>query len=284
MRTIGGSGLEFEERGRGEVVFLVHAGVFGDWFAPLFGAPELDGFRVIRPHRSGYGDSRPPAGHLTIRDHAGQCGALLRALGIRRAHWVGHSSSCCVGLQLALDDPGLVASLTLFEPARPAGPLHQGHMGSYIGPAVAAAGRGDFASALDTFLNGVCGHDCRHLIDEHLGRDGYDRAVRDAAFFFADELPAVREWDFGEAEATRITAPVLAAYGAGSGPWFPENVELLARMLPAAETAALPYVDHAAPLQDPTALALLIAEFVNRQARGPVGELVVPAGREAPPA
>ena len=36
-------------------VFLVHAGVCGAWFAPLFDQPALDGFRVIRPIRPGYG-------------------------------------------------------------------------------------------------------------------------------------------------------------------------------------------------------------------------------------
>ena len=43
------AGLDYDERGAGEVVFLVHAGVFGSWFAPLFDQPALDGFRVIRP-------------------------------------------------------------------------------------------------------------------------------------------------------------------------------------------------------------------------------------------
>ena len=49
------AGLDYDERGAGEVVCLVHAGVFGQWFAPLFEQPALDGFRVIRPIRPGYG-------------------------------------------------------------------------------------------------------------------------------------------------------------------------------------------------------------------------------------
>ena len=47
------AGLDYDERGAGEVVVLVHAGVFGAWFAPLFEQPALDGFRVIRPIRPG---------------------------------------------------------------------------------------------------------------------------------------------------------------------------------------------------------------------------------------
>ena len=68
------------------------------------------------------------------------CGALLRGLGITRAHWVGHSSSCCIGLQLALDDPGLVASLTLFEPAKPSGGQRAAAASGYVGPALGRPG------------------------------------------------------------------------------------------------------------------------------------------------
>jgi pimeloyl-ACP methyl ester carboxylesterase len=99
MKTL--VGMEYDERGAGEVVCLVHAGVFGGWFAPLFERPELDGFRVIRPLRPGYGGSPAPAGATSLADDARRCGELLHELGVERAHWVGHSSSCCIGLQLA---------------------------------------------------------------------------------------------------------------------------------------------------------------------------------------
>ena len=100
------AGLAYDERGAGEeAVCLIHAGVFGAWFAPLFEQPALDGFRVIRPIRPGYGPSPAPPQPAGIAAHARRCGALLRRLGVTRAHWVGHSSSCCIGLQLALDDP-----------------------------------------------------------------------------------------------------------------------------------------------------------------------------------
>ena len=53
--------LEYDGRGAGEVIYLVHAGVYSSWFAPLFDEPALDGFRVIRPIRPGYGRSAVPA-------------------------------------------------------------------------------------------------------------------------------------------------------------------------------------------------------------------------------
>jgi pimeloyl-ACP methyl ester carboxylesterase len=219
------AGLAYEERGTGEVVSLVHAGVFGAWFAPLFADPALDGFRAVRPLRPGYGGTAAPAEHYTMGDHATRCGALLQELSVDRAHWVGHSSSCCMGLQLALDQPDLVASLILYEPARPAGPIQREHAPRYIRPALAAAAEGDIPRAFDAFLRGV-GGGYRDALHQNLGEGGLKDAVRDSAYFFADELPAVGEWTFGDAEGRQITAPTLVALGSESPPWFHENVEL----------------------------------------------------------
>src|SRR6478672_1281688 len=47
---------------------------------------------------------------------------------------------------------------------------------------------------------------------------------------------AVGAWTFGPAEATQVTAAALLRHGGETRPWFPENVEILARMLPNART------------------------------------------------
>jgi pimeloyl-ACP methyl ester carboxylesterase len=257
------AGLDYEERGAGEAVCLVHAGVFGEWFAPLFEQPALDGFRVIRPIRPGYGRSAAPAEPASIAAHARRCGELLRGLGVTRAHWVGHSSSCCIGLQLALDDPGLVASLILFEPAKPSGGQREAAASTYVGPALAAAAQGDVARAFDVFLRGVGGDGYREALRARLGDDGLAEAERESAYFFADELPAVGAWSFGPAEAARVAAPALLLCGAGSRPWFRENIAILAEMLPDARAETLPGLDHLAPLTRPAALASAIGEFVS---------------------
>jgi pimeloyl-ACP methyl ester carboxylesterase len=257
------AGLDYDERGAGEVVCLVHAGVFGEWFAPLFEQPALDGFRVIRPIRPGYGRGPAPSGPASIAAHAGRCGELLRGLGVTRAHWVGHSSSCCIGLQLALDDPGLVASLILFEPAKPSGRQREAAASTYVGPALAAAAQGDVAAAFDVFLRGVGGDGYREALRARLGDGGLAEAERESAYFFADELPAVGAWTFGPAEAARVAAPALLLCGAGSRPWFRENVALLADMLPDARAETLPELDHLAPLTHPAELAAAIGEFVS---------------------
>jgi pimeloyl-ACP methyl ester carboxylesterase len=255
--------LDYDERGTGEVVCLVHAGVFGAWFVPLYDQPALDRFRVIKPIRPGYSRSPAPSEPASIAAHARRCGELLRGLGVARAHWVGHSSSCCIGLQLALDDPGLVASLILFEPAKPSGRQREAAASAYVGPALAAAARGDVSRAFDVFLRGVGGDGYQEVLRARFGDDGLVEAERESAYFFADELPALAAWQFGSAEAARVAAPALLISGAETRPWFRENVAILAEMLPDGRTETLPGLDHLAPLTDPAEFARTIGGFVS---------------------
>src|SRR5215472_2225261 len=263
------AGLDYDERGAGEVVCLAHAGVCGAWFVPLFDQPALDGFRVIRPVRPGYGRSPAPSEPASIAAHARRCGQLLRGLGVARAHWVGHSSSCCIGLQLALDDPGLVASLILFETARPTGKQREVAASAYVGPALAAAAQGDVPRAFDVFLRGMGGDGYREALRARFGDDGLAEAERESAYFFADELPALAAWTFGPAEAAQVTAPALLISGAETRPWFRENAAILAEMLPNARTETLPGTDHLAPLTHPAELAATIGDFVRHPAPTP---------------
>ena len=259
--------VRYEERGTGEAVYLVHAGIFSSWFAPLFAEPALDGFRVIRPVRQGYGGVGAPDESKSLAAHARSCAALLRELGVERAHWVGHSSSCCIGLQVALDDPKLIAGLILFEPAKPSGPVRAAHASSYVGPSMEAAERGSIPEAFDLFMRGVGGDGYRRPLIECLGDDGVAEAEHESAYFFADELPAIGAWSFGSAEAERISAPVLLVSGSDTRPWFPDNIAVLAAMLPAARIVTVPGADHLAPLTHPDLLAGVIAEQVTASVR-----------------
>ena len=54
-------GIDYEERGAGPAVCLAHAGVYSAWFGALFREGALDGFRVIRLVRPGYGSNPPPS-------------------------------------------------------------------------------------------------------------------------------------------------------------------------------------------------------------------------------
>jgi pimeloyl-ACP methyl ester carboxylesterase len=86
--------LEYELRGAGEPVVLIHPGHFAEWCTPLLAEPALtDWYRVLSYHRIGCAGSSPLAGPVSFAQQAAHCRALMRHLGIERAHVVGHSSA-----------------------------------------------------------------------------------------------------------------------------------------------------------------------------------------------
>src|SRR3990170_785764 len=162
---IDGITLEYEVRGAGEPVVLIHGSHIADTFAPLMTEPVLrDRLRLIRYHRRGFAGSSRPDGPLPISRQAADCRALLRHLGVQRAHVVGHSYGGAIALQLALDAPEAVRSLSLLEPALldvPSGPKFFEQME----PVVQMYEAGNKAAAVDTSMQALCGKTYRAAVD-----------------------------------------------------------------------------------------------------------------------
>jgi 3-oxoadipate enol-lactonase len=190
---------------------------------------------------------------------AARCRALMRHLGIGRAHVVGHSSSGNMALQLALDAPEAVRSLVLLEPAlvtaAPSAPQ--------VSQALALYRAGDWAGAVDLFLQGTCGPAYRPALERAVP-GACDQAIAGADTFFAQELPALRQWRFGPEEARRVTQPVLAVVGEKSGPVHRQRWDLLLGWLPNAEPFVLPGATHLLHLENPRGMAEGMAAFFAR--------------------
>lgn len=69
-------------------------------------------FRVLRYDTRGHGGSTPPPAPYAVEDLGGDVLALWDHLGIESSHFTGLSLGGMTGIQLALDHPGRVASLT----------------------------------------------------------------------------------------------------------------------------------------------------------------------------
>jgi pimeloyl-ACP methyl ester carboxylesterase len=262
---VDGVDLEYEIRGTGEPVVLVHAGVLADWFVPLIARPELAAsHRILHYHRPGYAGSGRVDGPLSIAGQAALCHGLMRHAGIERAHLVGHSSSAAMALQLALDAPDAVASVALLEIALLAVPS-----GPYAAEAIGLYRAGKRAEALDAWMRGVCGPNYRAVLDPTIP-GAFDRALADLDTFFQQELPALREWTFGAGEAARVVAPALAVLGADSGgvsPVFPARHELMMTWLPNVEPFVLADANHLLHVQNPAGMAAGLADFFARHPR-----------------
>jgi pimeloyl-ACP methyl ester carboxylesterase len=261
--TLDGVELEYRTVGDGEPIVLVHAGLFADWFEPLLREPALASrYRLVTYHRVGYAGSTHVAGAVSIAQQASHVRSLMKQLGIERAHVVGHSSGGNIALQLALAAPEAVQSLTLLEMALTVPSGSPGRSG--IPKAIELYGAGDKAAAVDTFMRAVAGPDYRASADRMLP-GAFDQAVKDADTFFAQELPALRQWRFGAEQGARIKQPVLLVIGGKShevSPVWQQRQDLLTAWLGNTEPFVLDGATHMLHLENPRGMAERLAAFV----------------------
>ena len=260
-----GAELEYEVSGTGEPVVFIHGAFIADTFRPLLAEPSLAGrYRLILYHRRGYAGSSRASGPVSVAQQAADCRALLRHLGVERAHVVGHSYGGAVALQLALDAPDVVHSLALLEPALMVGASAQGYRES-LARGVERYREAGAAVVVDEFLQARWpGY--RAALDRALP-GAFAQAVADAGTSFERELPGLLGWRFGEAEARRISQPALSVLGGESDalwPRFGETHRLLLAWLPHAEGFVLPGTTHFLQLEDPRGMAEALAAFWAR--------------------
>jgi pimeloyl-ACP methyl ester carboxylesterase len=268
--VMNGVELDYEVRGNGEPVVLVHAGVFADWFKPLLDEGTLTSrYRVVNYHRVGYAKSTRLSGAVSIAQQAVHLRALLNHLQIKRAHIVGHSSGANIALQLALDAPEMVQSLGLLEPALPMSPSGPDRLLSTrpaLSPAIEYFRAGDKERAIDTFMRGVSGPDYRAPLERAIP-GAFEQAIVDAETFFGQELPAVQSWTFQRHDATRISQPVLAVVGEKSkdvSSIWTERQQRLLTWLPRAEPFVLKGATHLLHVQNPRGMADGLIAFFDR--------------------
>jgi pimeloyl-ACP methyl ester carboxylesterase len=263
--NIDGVELEYQVSGNGEPVVFIHGAFIADAFKPLLNEPALsDKYQLILYHRRGYAGSSRASGIVSISQQAADCRALLRHLGIDRAHIVGHSYGGAVALQLALDTPAIVRSLTLLEPALMVGASAQDYRDSLLRGIdryrVAGA-----ATVVDEFLQ-ARSPGYRPVLDRELP-GAFVQAVADAGTTFDHELPGLLEWQFDEARAAQVSHPTLSVLGGRSealSPRFGEAHRLLLEWLPHIDGVVLPGATHLMLTEDPQGVAEILADHWGR--------------------
>lgn len=256
-------GLEYEDDGDGEAVLLIHGALVADALLPLTREAALaDRYRLIRYRRRGHGGSDPIPAAFSMEQQAQDALALMTHLGVSRAHVIGHSGGGVIALQLAIEAPRLVRSLVVLEPATMP-PEMVAAFSENAATVLRAHRSGDSRRAVDLWMNMVqVGTDWRTMLANTVP-GGPEQAERDASTFFEVDFPAFREWSL-ERDASRIQQPVLFVGGSQSGPRFEAVKRYFLSLIPHAEEAVVPGVDHAMQMQDPKLVAAPIAEFLSR--------------------
>jgi pimeloyl-ACP methyl ester carboxylesterase len=266
--TVNGTTLAVRQVGDGDPVLLLHTGFVADGMTPLLAEPALGRYRRISYHRRGYGASEPASGPVTVAQQAADAVAVLGALGIDRAHLVGHSYGANVAIEVARNAPEVVASLTLLEPlllfaVNPSSAQYVIDTGAAAYPRLDG---GDVAGALDTWLTGAFDAGYQATLERTLP-GAFAQACRDAPTAFGIEVPSVQEWSCGPDDLRRIDGPVLSVLGgASTWPGFRETHEALLSWIPGAEGLVVPDATHLLQLAKPRAVADGLADFFTRQA------------------
>ena len=263
---LGDISLAVESTGSGEPVLFVHGALIADAFLPLLSQESLSGYRLISYRRRGYEGSSPAPADLSVRGQAQDSRALLQHFGIEKAHVVGHSFGGAVALQLALDSPQSVRSLALLEPALMVGESGQGYRDAlqnlvrqYEAQGVVTAVAAMLGARWPAYREGLA----------PVMPGALAQAERDAGAAFERELPSLMEWRFGEAEAARITQPVLSVIGersAGLSPRFEASHRWLLATLKNVEGYVLPGAHHFLQVENPGDMAAALASFFARHA------------------
>jgi len=105
--------MNYECVGEGEPVVLV-TGFGADLMQWALQTPELSqGYKVYTIDNRGVGDTDKPDGPYTIKTMADDVAGLFDAVGIDKAHLLGHSMGGMIAQRFALDYPDKLRSLTL---------------------------------------------------------------------------------------------------------------------------------------------------------------------------
>ncbi|MBY6142152.1 alpha/beta hydrolase, partial [Leisingera daeponensis] len=245
----------------GAPVLMLHGGMMT--FASSFGAmtPELARDRpVIGVEQQGHGHTPLNSTPITLEAMRRDTLGVLDALSVEKAHVVGFSAGGMLGLELAVNAPERVASLTVISAAaRPGGFVPgiirmQKEPGYQPPPEVLALmpSEEDFARMAAEIAEKNPG-----------GAATAPETMQKLTAFITSG------WGWPDEQIEEITVPVLVVNGDNDF-ILPEHALHLARTIPDAQLAILPGTTHLTILEQPELLPM-IRRFL-REERAEAGE------------
>jgi pimeloyl-ACP methyl ester carboxylesterase len=259
--------MSYVEDGKGDPVVFVHGAVSDARAWEPIRAEISDEHRFIAPTLRYFGTRgwADNGERFSVSTHADDVAAFVKALNIEPVRLVGWSYGANVAMVAALENPGMVQRLILFEPAF-SSLIKEGEEGNaareaeekMYGPATAAVQEGDAEKATKLLIEGVF----------QMTPGGFDRQPEELRAMQLDNartmplLWSAPDWKVTCGMLKAFDKPTLLVYGAESNAYWPHVVQGMDECLPQAEVAVLPGVNHDGPIRNPAGLAKIIEDFL----------------------
>jgi pimeloyl-ACP methyl ester carboxylesterase len=256
--------LPVDERGSGEPVLLLHAGVADRtmWAEHLDRLADA-GFRAVAVDLPGFGEARIAPGRQAPWEDVLE---TLPALGIDRASLVGDSFGAAVALRVAAVAPAAVRSLMLVSPP-PLGSEPSAELQAAWEAEEAALARGDLDAAVAAVLDAWLLPDAPAALRERVAAMQRRAFVLQQAATEVEEAPDPLERD--PDALSRLTAAVLTLAGDGDMPDFKHGARQIAAAVPDGQSEILAGAGHLAPLETPDAFWAALRSHLARVVASP---------------
>lgn len=261
---LGDGKLYYETAGKGMPLVLGHAAFIDSRMFDAVWERLAEQFRVIRYDMRGFGKSSPVTGPLCRRSDLDR---LLTALDVTQAHLVGCSLGGEISLDLALEQPRRVKSLTLVD-STPGGFQMQGTPPRYLMEMFAACQNGDFDQANDLQI--------RIYVDgEHREPGQVVPALRKKAlemnripvtqntFFIADMQPAKPLDPPAITRLESVTCPAWIVAGGLDNSEILRAADEMAKRIPDARKTIIESSAHVPSYEQPEQFVKLLLEFLS---------------------
>ncbi len=249
------SSLYFTEHGEGPLAVLIHGFPLDHtmWLGQLDALSASR--RCVAVDLRGFG--RSPQWHggtLTMEQHASDVVDLIHHLGESKADIIGLSMGGYVALAMWERHHETVRSLVLAD-TKAAGDDDAGKAGRDAAAArLVREGRSAWGGGLiDALVADSAGPEVRSRMRDMVEGTGYETIVA--------ALMGMKERKDRSGVLASITVPALVVAGEQDALTPPEIARSMATAIPGAHISIIPDAGHMAPLEQPTAFNLAVAEF-----------------------
>jgi pimeloyl-ACP methyl ester carboxylesterase len=267
--NVNGFDMTYVEQGEGDAVIFLH-GTLSDhraWDGMLPAVPQ--GCRALAPdlRYNGTADWPGDGSDYGVETHAKDVTAFIETLGLDRVTMIGWSHGGGVSLVVALQNPGLVERMFLYEPGLATLVTDPDDQQAILddrtaafGPAMALAQEGDVEGAVRTAIGAVNGNP--DFLDE------LPASVRQMILDNARTMPLLGAMQPPGVTADDVRAldiPVKIVIGGETRTFLKIMARCAVDLLPQAEFEAIEGAVHFAPAKSPDALNPLLVEFLSRR-------------------